>query len=354
MSRLDAIALSEPISEGRPCGSALEDTKEFAEKLAEFDALRLFGQPFTPEEAASPPVPKEGEQPAPKKPLPNWIWLRDEALELLKHSKDLRVLSYLGVAVVRTDGLPEFAVVLSTAALWLDRYWAQVYPLLDGGDAMERRNVMNWLADPTAVVKRVRLLPVVRNRNLGELTVQRIEEIEGRRGKGAEGAPAPPAETAARKAFAELEPEALTTLHESVANAARALSSIDDKLRGQSKLASNFATLRGTLGTLERVLGEHVSLRTLAAGGVVMPGQDAAFQMSRPTAVGAIGSREDAVQALQAVADFFRRYEPSSPVPLFVERAQRLVAKSFLEVLEDVAPEAVVTARTAGGLKQDQ
>jgi hypothetical protein len=35
---------------------------------------------------------------------------------------------------------------------------------------------------------------------------------------------------------------------------------------------------------------------------------------------------------------------------LFLERAKRLVSKDFLEVLADIAPEAVAQARAAGGL----
>ena len=58
--------------------------------------------------------------------------------------------------------------------------------------------------------------------------------------------------------------------------------------------------------------------------------------------------------ALDAVAEFFRRNEPSSPIPLFVERAKRLVSKDFLEVLADIAPDAVAQARAAGGLKTDE
>jgi type VI secretion system protein ImpA len=56
---------------------------------------------------------------------------------------------------------------------------------------------------------------------------------------------------------------------------------------------------------------------------------------------------------LDAVTEFFRRNEPSSPVPLFVERAKRLVAKDFLEVLADMAPDALAQAKRAGGIKDD-
>ena len=58
------------------------------------------------------------------------------------------------------------------------------------------------------------------------------------------------------------------------------------------------------------------------------------------SAVGVVKSRQDAIRALDAVAEFFRRTEPSSPIPLFLERAKRLVSKDFLEVLADIAPEA--------------
>jgi type VI secretion system protein ImpA len=70
-------------------------------------------------------------------------------------------------------------------------------------------------------------------------------------------------------------------------------------------------------------------------------------------AVGGIKSRQDAIRALDAAAEFFRKNEPSSPIPLFLERAKRLVAKDFLEVLADIAPDAVPTARSAGGLRDE-
>ena len=70
-------------------------------------------------------------------------------------------------------------------------------------------------------------------------------------------------------------------------------------------------------------------------------------------AVGAIQSREDAIRALDAVAEYFRRHEPSSPIPMIVERARRLVSRSFLEVLADLVPDAVPQARSVGGVPEE-
>jgi len=70
-------------------------------------------------------------------------------------------------------------------------------------------------------------------------------------------------------------------------------------------------------------------------------------------AVTDIRTRQDAVRAIDAIAAFFRSHEPSSPVPIFLERAKRLVSKSFMEVLEDIAPDSLSQARMIGGIKDE-
>ena len=50
---------------------------------------------------------------------------REQALEALAKSKDLRLLAHLGTAVLRTDGLPAFAETLKVAAQWLETYWSE-------------------------------------------------------------------------------------------------------------------------------------------------------------------------------------------------------------------------------------
>jgi type VI secretion system protein ImpA len=89
--------LLQPITADQPCGENLEDTQ----LLASFDAYRLFGKP------------------TPLDPAPEWAAIRARALEALGKSKDIRLLAYLGTALLRTDGLPAFASTLNVAAQWL-------------------------------------------------------------------------------------------------------------------------------------------------------------------------------------------------------------------------------------------
>ncbi len=341
-ARWDAESLLQPLSGEQPCGQNLDDTGG----LVAFDALRLFGQTRSPE---APPDTDDADKEAAKaKPPIEWPRVQSDALEALGKSKDLRLLAYLGTAALRTEGLPAFSRVLTTASQWLEAYWPQVYPLLDE-DAIARRNALNCLADPMAVVDRVWRLPIVESRQHGRFG---LRDLEIARGQAAPGPlEAKPDEGAIRAAFAEMPMEDLTLLDRSVSDAMTALNSIDARMRseGGPDVAPDFAPLSTQFAKLNRFLREQVEARNGSGAATAAGGDGAAASF----AVGGIGSRQDAIRALDAVADYFRRNEPSSPIPLFVDRAKRLVAKDFLEVLADIAPDALAVARSAGGLKNE-
>lgn len=64
-----------------------------------------------------------------------------------------------------------------------------------------------------------------------------------------------------------------------------------------------------------------------------------------PNFSGGIDSREDVVRAMDAIADYYKRKEPGSPVPFALRRARVWVSLDFLEVLEDIAPNSLDEAR---------
>ena len=171
-SRWDGYGLREPISEAEPCGKNLEDT----DTLGSFDGYQIFGQSsLEPPKESDAPVRKEARK---SDRPPNWEAIRDEALEALRTSKDLRLLAYLGAATLRTDGIPAFAETLSVAAQWLDTYWAQVYPLVDE-DVIFRQNALNCFADPVAVIDGLRRAPLVSSRQHGRFGLRDVDIVGG-------------------------------------------------------------------------------------------------------------------------------------------------------------------------------
>ena len=212
---------------------------------------------------------------------------------------------------------------------------------------------MNCLADPMAVVDRIWRLPLVSSRQHGRYSLRDIEISKGQASPGP--SEAKPEEAAILNAFQELPLDELTALDASLTAGSAALTSIDARMRseGGPEVAPDFGPLVTQFAKLNRVCKEQLTSRAGASGEAGDAATDGGAAQGTFKG-GVINSRADAIRALDAVAEYFRRSEPSSPIPLFVERAKRLVAKDFLEVLADIAPDAVSVARSAGGLKDDQ
>ena len=337
--------LLQPIAPDRPCGESLEDT----DLLASFDTYRLFGQSRPLDAPAEPNekrVPKAVES-------PEWAEIRDKAREALGKSKDLRLLAHLGTALLRTDGLPAYAGTLSVASQWLERHWTEIYPRVEE-DAILRRNALNCFGDPMAVVDALRRIPLVRSRRHGTFSFRDIE-IATRQLAPTNG-DVQVDENQINSAFSSMPLEELAGLQASVAGAVRSLEKIDAAMRDSAgaEATPNFDLLSTHLTKMNQALRaqvaqhpDHASDQSGAEAAASSASDGMAFN-------GIVKSRQDAIRALDAVSAFFRQTEPSSPIPLFLERAKRLVSKDFLEVLADIAPEAVAQARAAGGLKQGE
>ena len=344
-ARWNVAALLEPITPDEPCGQSLEDTGE----LAQLDAFQIFGQDtlLPPELEKGAPVPKEKAKAKSDRP-PNWNELGDLAFGQLRKSKDIRILTHLSAAVLWTEGegLRSFVETLSVASKWLADYWPKVYPLVED-DAILRRNALNGFADRAAIIEGLRRAPMIENRKHGRIDLRDLE---------AGAAPVAGSEAAAPDAaridaaFAEMPIADLQALLASTVEGLAALKSIDEACRSAAGIeaAPSFEPVVAQIQRVEAALRARVSLHP---DGVPQADQAVEGTSGGVVGVGAIRSRQDAIRALDAASEFFRRHEPSSPVPLIVDRAKRLIAKDFLEVIADIAPEALGSARAAGGIR---
>jgi len=321
--------LDRPVSADHPCGQDLEDTQ----LLASFDTFRLFGQ--------SVPLPPETD----------WREIKVKSLEAIQKSKDLRLLGHFAAAALRIDGWAGYFGSVGVAARWIKTYWADVYPHVDE-DAILRKNALNCLSDLMAVLDGVRRMPIVKNQQLGSISLRDVDLATGEMAPTeTDTAPANAAQVAAVFAAATL--EELQDLKARIETGTADLKAIDAAMVafGGVQASPNFDLLLKMLARVDTLLGDQLVARGIAqtanpdakGGGSDAPG-------SQPTAVGAIKSRQDALRALDAVALFFRQTEPSSPIPMFLDRAKRLIGKDFLEILADIAPDGLATARSAGGL----
>jgi type VI secretion system protein ImpA len=317
-----------PVSAEHPCGEDLEDTQ----LLASFDAFRLFGQAV------------------PLDPETKWPLIKAQSLEAIRKSKDLRLLGHFAAAALRVDGWPGFLGSVHVASNWIKTYWSTVYPHVDE-DAILRKNALNALADRMSILDGIRRMPIVENRQLGRISLRDVELAKGQAAPSeADTAPASEAQVAA--VFTAAGTEELQAFKTRTETAISDLKSIDTAMRdfGGVSASPDFDPLLSMLVKIDTLVGEQLKERGVLSAAGADGGGSGEGQLVN---MGAIKSRQDALRALDSISLFFRQTEPSSPIPLFLERAKRLIGKDFLEILADVAPDGVATARSAGGLTAD-
>jgi type VI secretion system protein ImpA len=111
----------------------------------------------------------------------------------------------------------------------------------------------------------------------------------------------------------------------------------------------------GRLSTLLQQAGKHVGAALERRGAVAPSGngvsdEDGATAAAQGVAMpGQIKSRDDVVRAIDQICAYYERAEPSSPVPLLLRRAKRLATMSFVQIMKDMAPDAMNQIENIGG-----
>ena len=273
---------------------------------------------------------------------PNWAKVIDRAQALLNRSKDLRVAVHLTRALACTEGLPGLATGLSLIHGLLERYWDGIHPVLEAdhnNDPTERLNALAPLVDPEVVLKDLRDTFLVNSREQGQIRARDIEVALGRL------APSRAVDPSTIKPLGQLHaqigaafandrsvPSAVREAHDHVAAIQTLINERVDASRALdlSPLAQPLASLLEACDAALGVKSETAKEARAESGGA-----------PRPAMTGEIRSRDDAVQMLELVCNYLERHEPSNPAPLFIRRAQRLIKKSFLEIVRDLMPDSL-------------
>jgi type VI secretion system protein ImpA len=137
-----------------------------------------------------------------------------------------------------------------------------------------------------------------------------------------------------------------------VAAAATALQSVETSMltrAGGSDMVPKLDDVAQTLRRMQEMLAPHV---VNVSESVPTGGDSSTAPVSMGGEIGSVSSRQDVLRALEAITTYYVRNEPSSLVPMIVERAKRLVSMSFLDALAEVAPEVVDSVKKAVGVRE--
>lgn len=322
------------LGEAHPSGENLEYDPLFA-------ALERAAQPRAERQAGNEILPAEE---------PDFREVADKALAVLERSHDLRAAAHLAHARLRLDGLPEFAAVLEYLQECLEAFWGTCHPQLDAeedDDPTMRVNAVLGLVDPAGVLWALARTPLADSRMLGRFAWRDIAIARGE-WTGSDEATAEP--RAIEAALRETDPEKIAAIRAGAAAALAATNAIsrtfDDRIPGRGP---DLAALQ----TLLHKIGRH--LAETFGEGAALPKAVAAPEGPAPPrpGTGAVDSRADVVAALDRIIAYYERNEPSSPLPLLLTRAKKLVNADFLTIIRELAPSGIDNVNLVGGLESE-
>ncbi len=292
---------------------------------------------------------------------PNWKDVRDRCVALFSKTKDLRVALYLCLALAQTAGVEGLRDGLLVLKGLLEKYWDRLYPPLDPTDrspALERINILASLSpaatsfeDPMKFRQRLMDLPLTQSARVGRFSLRNILVAKGELA-APQGGP-PPADLAiSSAAFDDTDATHLQGLDKDLGEARGLVKAVHDAIEQQAGAgnAPDFDGVMGVLMQMQTNVQEALTKRGLATAGGVAPAAATPGAPAAAQGLGDIRSPQDVLKALDRICQFYEKNEPSSPVPLLMRRAQRLVGKSFVDIVRDVSPDAVKQVETLGGI----
>jgi type VI secretion system protein ImpA len=282
---------------------------------------------------------------------PNWREIKKHSEALLTRTIDLRVLICYLRALIAMEGVSglEGGLVLIKAAV--EKRWDSFYPQLDpedDNDPTERVNVLLSLCDQETLLKQINQTPLVESKSLGRFNFRDISIASGK--STATSHEKEVSQTTIDGAIQDAELDHLQQTFRSVTTSIDNLNEIESLVTayvGVSE-APSFADLRLILKDSKTFLAGALETRGVGEEMLMeedQPEGEAVAIVVQKSVVGVINNNQDVIKTLNLVCDYYKKHEPSSPVPMFIDRAIRLVGKNFMDVLQDLAPAGINEAK---------
>jgi type VI secretion system protein ImpA len=361
----------EPIPGENPCGIDLSNDIAYYE----------LGQMIAGKQAGM-IVDRDGQE-AGKSEDADWGAVLQKCDSLLEKSKDLQVFVTRVLALLQVRGLPGLAEGLESLAANVRNFWGQLYPPIEeDGDPMQRVNILASIAqpmgcygDPVRFIERLRAAPLLKVPMMGPIT---YEFLSGTSSPG--DGPQVSNMLHLQEFLKAVDPAELERDKSALKRSLAAVQALDSFLEETIGVARSpswevlLSTLRDQARIYEGTATETKASKEARAGGAApdaaqgyeagdtegsaasggFRAEPATFRSAAVSSgLMTIASDEDVMRCLDLICKYYAQAEPSSPVPILLQRARRLVRKNFFQVIEDLAPEAAEQLRALAGLKNE-
>jgi type VI secretion system protein ImpA len=341
-----------PVSEAAPAGANLEYEPEFAaleeaavgKREQQIGAALIAGEP------------------------PNFNLLFSRSVELLKRSKDLRIAGHLTRAALEKQSFGGLCAGLMLIRQLLQKYWPSVHPQLDpddGNDPTMRISALSALVSQELLAS-LRTAPLLISQVAGPISLRHFGIASGELAQANDGVKVDLSLLDA--GFREAPLAVLQRLAATLESARGELKGVAEAFQaGAGGAGPDLSALDRVLYQAQSIVRPRLAARAAEEAAPIAPG---ASSNGNPASAGAappdgaaahpaapvpgppsgvIRNRDDVVMLLDKICSYYERHEPSSPLPLLLQRCRRLAASSFLEIMKDLAPAALQQVEVIAG-----
>lgn len=344
MARYNLEPLLAPVSDESPAGPDLEYDPEFLalERAAAPKAERAVGDAV-----------KAAEE-------PDWEKVVELSEAILQRSKDLRPAVHLTTAWMRSSGMPGWSAGLGLIRGLLEQFWDTVHPQLDAEDDNDptmRVNAVVPLNDLQGVLGYFRTTPFVQSPRMGRFSLRDLRIANGTLKVTTPGDGPEPSITEMEACCMDCAEEELVQTTAAISESLEHAKAIDALFNDHvGTMGPDFKNLLSDIYELKKFLDPQLARRLPAEVEGEGAGEGGA-EGGAPNAArasGPIAGPQDVMRRLDEICDYYTRCEPSSPVPLLLRRAQRLVGMDFMDLLRDLAPGGISELRVVSGTPEDE
>jgi type VI secretion system protein ImpA len=202
---------------------------------------------------------------------------------------------------------------------------------------------------------------------MGRFGLRDIQIASGELPAPKDGKTPPPEPQIIDAAFQDAALEQLQTVASAIGQSLETLTAIDATLldRVGPEASPDLAALTDLITAAQKTIAPHLSQRLESAAPEdevessapetenAMGDPSTTVKTPTPAGLKAINSRGDVIKAIDLICAYYAQHEPSSPIPILLERAKRLVAKDFMAILRDLAPEGIAQLEMIRGPETD-
>ena len=276
---------------------------------------------------------------------PNWARVAEISESLFERTRDLRVAMLWGRAKLNVGGFAALPAVLELFRGLLEEFWDHVHPLPDPDDpdALARLSVIGGLDKLDSLLGDIRNARLSSEHGLDGLRVRDVEVALAKLAPRADETPRTQGQIQGMLADAADSSAALAAQTASALASLKRIQTLMNDRFGVGK-GVDLAAIRGMLTTLSSVLPTAAVSAEAAAetGGAETNSAPApAPAPARRSGVHSVENRQEAIRAIELVCAYLERSEPTNPAQLLLRRAARVIDKNFVQLVRELAPDAV-------------